>query len=79
MRRQDDRRRRDLVDVADLEPDDPVLDVVDDPDPVAGPDLGGALDQLDQLEPLAVERDRPPRSKPTRISSGSSGASLRAA
>ena len=59
MRGDDDRGRRDLVDVAHLEPDDPVLDVVDDPDPVAGAELGGALDQLDQSEALAVERDRP--------------------
>ena len=55
-----DRGGRHLVEVADLEPDDPVLDVVDDPDPVARADLGGALDQLDQPELLAVERDRAP-------------------
>ena len=60
MRGQDDRRRRHLVDVADLEPDDPVLDVVDDPDPVAAAELGRPLEQLDQPEALAVERDRAP-------------------
>ena len=53
-----DRRGRHLVDVAHLQADDAVLDVVDDPDAVAHADLGGALDQLDQPEPLAVERDR---------------------
>ena len=47
-----------LVDVADLEPDDPVLDVVDDADAVAGAELGDPLDQLDEPEALAVERDR---------------------
>ena len=30
------------------------------PDPVALPGARGALQQLDQLEPLSVERDRPP-------------------
>ncbi len=55
---QDHRRSRRLVDVADLQPDDPVLDVVDDADAVAGGDLGDAFDQLDQRQALAVERDR---------------------
>ena len=52
-----------LVDVADLQADDAVLDVVDDPDAVAGADLGGALEQLDEAEPLAVERDRHARAR----------------
>ena len=51
---QDDRRGRHLVDVAHLQADDAVLDVVDDPDAVAAADLGGALEQLDEPEPLAV-------------------------
>ena len=58
MRLEQDRGGRHLVDVAHLQADDPVLDVVDDPDAVAHPDLGRALDQLDEPEPLAVERDR---------------------
>ena len=58
VRLEQDRRGRHLVDVAHLEADDPVLDVVDDADPVAHADLGHALDQLDRPEPLAVERDR---------------------
>jgi hypothetical protein len=42
-----DRGRRHFIDVAYLEPDDAVLDVVDDPDAVTLPDLGRALEQLD--------------------------------
>ena len=75
MRGEDDRRRRDLVEVADLEADDPVLDVVDDPDPVAAAELRGRSSSSTSPSALAVERDRRPRSKPTRTSSGSSGAS----
>ena len=60
VRGEQDRRRRDLVDVADLEADDPVLDVVDDPDPVPAADLGDPFEQLDEAEPLAVEADRDP-------------------
>ena len=55
---QDDGRRRDLVDVAHLQADDAVLDVVDDADAVAAADLGGALEQLDDPQALAVERHR---------------------
>ena len=55
---QDDRRRRDLVDVADLQTDDAVLDVVDDADAVARAELADALDQLDERQALAVERHR---------------------
>ncbi len=55
---EDDRRGGDLVDVAHLEADDPVLDVVDDPDPVAAADLRRLFEQVDQPEALAVERDR---------------------
>ena len=40
-------------------PDDPVLDVVDDPAAVLGADLAGALEQVHQAEPLAVQRHRP--------------------
>ena len=47
-----------LVEVAHLQPDDAVLDVVDDPDAVARADLPRALQQLDQAEPLAVQRHR---------------------
>ena len=75
MRGQDDRRGRRLIQIADLEPDDPVLDVIDDPDAVAGPDLGGTLEQLDQPEPLAVQRDRAALLEPDETVSASSGAS----
>ena len=70
-----DRRGRHLVDVAHLEADDAVLDVVDDPDPVAAADLGRALEQLDEAEPLAVERDRHARLELDVDVSASSGAS----
>ena len=55
---EDDRRRRNLVDVAHLEADDPVLDVVDDADAVAAADRGRPFEQVDEAEALAVERDR---------------------
>src|SRR5581483_8283400 len=45
VRRQQDRGRRHLVDVADLQPDDPVLDVIDDPDAVTGGDRRRLLEQ----------------------------------
>ena len=54
---QQDRRGRRLVDVAHLQPDDAVLDVVDDPDAVAGADLGRRFDQLHEPQALAVQRD----------------------
>ena len=74
---QDDRRRRDLVDVADLQADDAVLDVVDDADAVATADLGGALEQLDDPQPLAVERHRHAALEARRsTTSGSSGRQL---
>ena len=57
---QHDRRGGDLVQVTHLEPDDPVLDVVDYPDAAAAPELGGPIEQLDEPEPLTVERDRTP-------------------
>ena len=47
-----------LVEVAHLQPDDPVLHVVDDPHAVAGTELPGQLQQLDQAQPLAVQRHR---------------------
>ena len=61
MRGQDQRRGRHLVDVAHLEADDPVLDVVDDPAAVLHPQRRRLFDQVDQAEPLAVEGDRQPR------------------
>ena len=60
VRGQQQRGGRHLVDVAHLQADDAVLDVVDDPDAVAHAELGGALEQLDELQALAVERDRHP-------------------
>ena len=58
MRGQDQRRGGRLVDVADLQADDPVLDVVDDAHAVTRADLGGAFDQLHEPEALAVDRHR---------------------
>ena len=75
VRGQDDRRRRDLVDVADLQADDPVLDVVDDADAVARADLGDALDQRRRGQPLAVERDRQPALERSSIPAARPGAS----
>ena len=75
VRGEHDRGGGDLVDVAHLEADDPVLDVVDDADPVAAADLGRSFEQLDQAEALAVERDRQPGLEADLTVSGSSGAS----
>ena len=72
---QDDRRGGHLVDVAYLQPDDAVLDVVDDPDAVTRADLGGAFDQLDQPEGSPFSATGLPRSNPNSMSSDSSGAS----
>ena len=55
--RQEDRRGGHLVDVADLQADDPVLDVVDDPHAVSGAELGDPFDQLHELQALAVQGD----------------------
>ena len=52
---EDDRCRWDLVDVAHLETDDPIFDVVDDPDPVAASDLGDAVEQLYERQSIAIE------------------------
>jgi hypothetical protein len=53
--REDDCGCGHLVDVADLEPHHPVLDVVDDPDAVALADLGDSLEELHEPERIAVE------------------------
>ena len=58
VRRQEDRRGGYLVDVAHLQPDDAVLDVVDDADAVARGDLGCCFEQLDEPQALAVQADR---------------------
>ena len=58
MRGQDDRRRRHLVQVPNLQPDDPILDLVDDPDPVPAAELGNALSSSTRSEPLAVDGHR---------------------
>ena len=55
-----DRRRRRLVDLAALDPDQPILDVVDPPDAVRAAKVVDALDQVDGREPLPVERHRDP-------------------
>ena len=53
---EDDRSRRNLVEVTDLEPDHAVLDVVDDANAVAAPARRRPLQELYQAEPLAVQR-----------------------
>ena len=53
-----DRRRGRLVDLAALDADEPVLDVVDPADAVRATELVEPLDQGDRGEPLAIERDR---------------------
>ena len=75
VRRQQDRGGGHFIEVAHLEADDAVLNVIDDADPVATTELGCAFQQRDEPELLAVERDGQPDSKPTRTYSGSSGAS----
>ena len=56
----EDRGRRRLVDLAALDPDEAVLDVVDPADAVGAAERVEPLDQGDRLEPLAVEGDRDP-------------------
>ena len=48
----------DLVDLAALDPDEAILDVIDPPDAVGAGELVDALDEGDRVEPLAVEADR---------------------
>ena len=55
---QQDRGGGRLVDVAHLQTDDAILDVVDDADAVASADLGDPLEQLHEPQALAVEGDR---------------------
>ena len=50
---------RGLVDLARLDPDEAVLDVVDPADAVLAGDLVELLDQLDAVELAAAERDGP--------------------
>ena len=58
MRGVQDRRGRRLVDLAALDPDEAVLDVVDAADAVGAAQVVEALDELDRRQPLAVEGDR---------------------
>ena len=58
VRRVEDRRRRRLVDLAALDPDEAVLDVVDPADAVVAAEVVQPVDELDRGEPLAVDRDR---------------------
>ncbi len=53
-----DRRGRRLVDLAALDPDQAILDVVDPPDAVRAAQRVQPLDQLDRRQALAIERDR---------------------
>ena len=55
MRGEDDRGGRDLVDVAHLQADDAVLDVVHDADAVAAADVGGPLEQVDEAQAYQSE------------------------
>src|ERR1700722_9426408 len=55
MRRQQDRGGGYLVDVAHLQPDDAVLDVIDDADAVARGDLGDRFEKVDKAQALAVQ------------------------
>ncbi len=75
MSGQENGRRRDLVDVADLESDDPVLDVIDDPDPMPATGIGDPLDELYEAIVSPSSETGRPASKPMMISSDSSGAS----
>ena len=56
--RQDDRGGGHLVEIPDLQAHDPVLDVVHDANAVAGADLTGPLEQLNEPKLLAVQRHR---------------------
>ena len=58
MGRVQDRRGRRLVDLAALDADEAVLDVVDPADAVGAAQRVQPVHQLDGAEPLAVERDR---------------------
>ena len=58
MRGVQDRGRRCLVDLAALDPDQPVLDVIDPADAVGRAQLVDAIDQGDRQQPLAVDGDR---------------------
>ena len=58
MGRVQDHRRGRLVDLAALDADEAVLDVVDPADAVRAAQVVQPLDQLDRAQPLAVDRDR---------------------
>ena len=60
MRLVQDRRGGRLVDLAALDADEAVLDVVDAPDAVRPTELVQPIDELDRGQPLPVERDRDP-------------------
>ena len=49
-----------FVDLAALDPDEAILDVVDPADAVGAAQAMQPLDQLDRRQPIAVERDRDP-------------------
>src|SRR6185369_1900381 len=52
-----DRGGRRLVDLAALDPDQAILDVVDPPDTVRAAQVVDTLDEVDRSEPLAIDRD----------------------
>src|SRR5438105_15573821 len=58
MRFDQENSRRCLIDLAGLDADQPVLDVVDPPHAMFASDLVQPCHQLDRLERLAIECDR---------------------
>ena len=78
MRGVQDRRGRRLVDLAALDADQPILDVVDPPDAVRAAERMDPLDELDRAQPLAVERDRDPAFEVDAATSTGAGASAAA-
>ncbi len=74
MSRQEDRRGGHLIDVAHLQADDPILDLIEDPHAMASADLGRAFEQLHELQALAVQADGTPRSNSISRTSALSGA-----
>jgi len=65
-----------LVDLARLDADEAVLDVVDPPDPVPAATTVQLLDERDAVHVVPVEADRPAAVEPDRDLLGSSGAAL---
>ena len=58
MRRMEHRGRRRLVDLAALDPDEAVLDVVDPADAVGPAEAVEPIDEVDRRQPFTVDGDR---------------------